>query len=41
MNTAAVEARYREQMGHDPSDEQATGWKLTEFLNTMTSGAVA
>lgn len=40
-NLPAVEARYRERMGHDPSDEdQATGWKLTEFLGAVKAGEV-
>jgi Recombination directionality factor-like len=37
----AVEAKYREVMRHDPSDEQATGWKLAEFLNALKNGEVS
>lgn len=39
-NLPAVEDRYRQAMGHDPSDELATGWKLTEFLTAVRAGQV-
>lgn len=35
-----IEAKYRERMGHDPIDDAATGWKLTEFLTALKSGDV-
>lgn len=38
-NTADVEKRYRDRMGHDP-DESATGWKLGEFLAALKAGEV-
>lgn len=41
-NLPAVEERYRARMGHDSNDEdQATGWKLAEFLTAVRAGQVA
>lgn len=40
-NLPTVEAKYRERMGHDPSDDDvATGWKLDEFLTALRNGQV-
>lgn len=39
-NLPTVEAKYRERMGHDPSEEAATGWKYTEFLTALRNGEV-
>lgn len=40
MNLPTVEAAYRKQMGHDPTDDVATGWKYQEFLTALRAGQV-
>jgi hypothetical protein len=41
-NLPALEAKYRDRMGHDSNDEaQATGWKYQEFLTALKKGEVA
>lgn len=40
-NLPAVEERYRQRMGHDPSEEElATGFKLADFLAAVRDGRV-
>lgn len=39
-NMPTVEEKYRAHMHHDPSDDAATGWKLTEFLTAVRAGQV-
>lgn len=41
MNLPQVEAAYRAEMGHDPTDDAATGWKYQLFLTALKNSAVA
>jgi hypothetical protein len=41
MNLPTVEVAYRKQMGHDPTDDAATGWKYRDFLTALRAGQVS